>query len=86
METPMASVTTTVFKSNQTQAVRLPKPVAFPEGVTEVEILVVGKARVIVPKGGKWDWYFSLPEKADDDFLLDRDQGEAEERESLKWR
>ncbi|MFL6025173.1 MAG: type II toxin-antitoxin system VapB family antitoxin [Marmoricola sp.] len=45
------STTTRLFKSNTTQAVRLPKDVAFPEGVTEVEIRVVGDARLILPKG-----------------------------------
>lgn len=45
-------VTSTVlFKSNQTQAVRLPKNVAFPDGVREVEIVVVGNSRVISPVG-----------------------------------
>jgi len=51
-------VTTRLFLSNRTQAVRLPKPVAFPPGVEEVEILVYGDSRVIVPKGRGWDWFF----------------------------
>lgn len=45
------SATTKLFKNNTTQAVRLPKDVAFPDGVSEVEIRVVGEARLIVPKG-----------------------------------
>src|SRR3546814_3903734 len=40
---------TTVFQSNRSQAVRLPKDVAFPEGVKEVTVLREGKRRVIVP-------------------------------------
>jgi len=44
-------IATRLFRSNTTQAVRLPKDVAFPEGVTEVEIRVVGEGRLIVPKG-----------------------------------
>ena len=39
---PMA-VTTRVFLTNKTQAVRLPRDVAFPAGVDEVEVLVIGK-------------------------------------------
>ena len=45
------STTTRLFKNNTTQAVRLPKDVAFPDGVSEVEIRVVGEGRLIVPKG-----------------------------------
>lgn len=45
------SVVTKLFKSNTTQAVRLPKDVAFAPEVTEVEIRVVGETRVIVPRG-----------------------------------
>ena len=75
------STATKLFKNNASQAVRLPKAVAFPDDVTEVEILVAGQARVIVPKGGKWDWYFGRGSHASDDFLVDRDQGVAEERE-----
>ena len=41
----------TVFTSNRSQAVRLPKAVAFPEGVHQVDILKIGRSRVIVPQG-----------------------------------
>jgi antitoxin VapB len=77
------ATTTVVFKSNQTQAVRLPKDVAFPEGVHEVEIIKVGNSRVISPVGRRWDTYFARPSKVSDDFLADRDQGVAEERDPL---
>jgi len=72
---------TKLFRNNQTQAVRLPKDVAFPKEVSEVEILVAGEARVIVPKGGKWRWFFSRETRPSDDFMTERDQGEAEERD-----
>ena len=74
---------TKLFKSNQTQAVRLPKAVAFPEGVSEVEIVKVGNTRVICPVGHSWDAYFARKSKLSDDFLADRDQGEFEEREPM---
>jgi antitoxin VapB len=60
---------TTLFRSNRTQAVRLPKEVAFPAGVREVEILVVGNARLIVPKGKRWSSYFEHGPFVDEDFL-----------------
>ena len=75
------ATTTTLFKSNQTQAVRLPKDVAFPEGVREVEIIKVGNSRVISPVGHRWDAFFADPHKLSDDFLVDRDQGTFEERD-----
>lgn len=75
--------TTVIFKSNQTQAVRLPKDVAFPEGVHEVEIVKVGNSRVISPVGARWESYFARPTRTSDDFMAGRDQGEFETREPL---
>lgn len=72
----------TVFTSNRSQAVRLPKPVALPEGVRQVEIVKVGRSRLISPAGQSWDTFFDGPE-ASDDFMRERAQPEAEEREAL---
>jgi antitoxin VapB len=74
---------TKLFKSNRTQAVRLPKDVAFPEGVTEVEIVKSGNTRIISPVGSRWDDYFNRDSKLSDDFMTERDQGEFEDREPL---
>lgn len=57
----MAVIRTTVFQSNRSQAVRLPKDVAFPEGVKEVRVLRDGKRRVIVPASAVWDDFFDAP-------------------------
>jgi len=54
-------VLTKLFQSNRSQAVRLPKDVAFPAGVDEVRILRDGKRRVIVPAGAVWDDFFDAP-------------------------
>jgi antitoxin VapB len=72
--------TTRLFLSNRTQAVRLPKDVAFPDDVTEVEILVAGEARIVVPKGRGWDYFFTHGTRVTDDFMASRDQPEAQER------
>lgn len=48
----------TVFTSNRSQAVRLPKAVAFPDDVHHVDILKVGRCRIIVPRGTRWDDLF----------------------------
>ena len=73
----------TVFTSNRSQAVRLPKDVAFPEGVHQVDIIIVGKTRVIVPKGKRWDDLFSGGPRATNDFLSKRKQPKVEGREPL---
>lgn len=52
---------TTLFHSNRSQAVRLPKDVAFPEGVKDVTILREGGRRIIVPSNSIWDDFFAEP-------------------------
>ena len=52
---------TKLFQSNRSQAVRLPKDVAFPEGVREVRILRDGARRVIAPADALWDDFFDAP-------------------------
>jgi len=68
---------TVLFQSNRSQAVRLPKDVAFPQGVKDVTILREGKRRVIVPTNALWDDFFAAPGVD----LGDRDQPAAQERE-----
>jgi antitoxin VapB len=63
----------TVFKSNKTQAVRLPKAVSLPEHVKKVEIVAKGSTRVILPAGGAWAEFFAGP-RLDNDFLIERTQ------------
>lgn len=76
-------VRSTVFKTNRTQAVRLPKQVAFPDGIREVEIITVGGSRIISPVGKRWDDLFSNGPCASADFLSERLQDAAEQRDSL---
>jgi antitoxin VapB len=73
----------TVFLSNRSQAVRLPKPVAFPEGVHQVEVIKLGHSRLISPVGHRWDDLFESGPKASDDFMIDRHQPKADDREPL---
>lgn len=74
---------TSVFRSNRTQAVRLSKDVAFPESVSEVEVVVVGTSRVISPRGASWDHWFAHGAAVSTDFMVDRDEPVAEERGTL---
>jgi antitoxin VapB len=55
----MAMTRTTLFQSNRSQAVRLPKDVAFPPGVRDVAIIRDGMRRVIVPAAAVWDDFFA---------------------------
>ncbi|MGE3247251.1 MAG: type II toxin-antitoxin system VapB family antitoxin [Beijerinckiaceae bacterium] len=52
---------TTLFKSNRSQAVRLPKDVAFPADVKEVAIVKEGRKRIILPADAVWDDFFDAP-------------------------
>ena len=70
---------TKVFQSNRSQAVRLPKDVAFPKGVKEVAVLRDGKRRVIVPANAVWDDFFAAPGVD----LAPREQPRAQERDNL---
>jgi len=62
-----------VFKSNKSQAVRLPKPVALPDSVKKVDIIPLGNARLIVPAGTAWDPWFDA-QGVSDDFMQTRNQ------------
>jgi antitoxin VapB len=70
---------TKLFRSNRSQAVRLPKEVAFPEGVKDVTILREGARRVIVPANVVWDDFFDAPGTD----LPERDEPRAEERDAF---
>ncbi|MFZ5670348.1 MAG: type II toxin-antitoxin system VapB family antitoxin [Pseudomonadota bacterium] len=70
-------IRTTLFRSNRSQAVRLPKDVAFPEDVRTVRIVREGRKRIIVPADTAWDDFFDAPGVD----LGDRVQPEAPDRE-----
>jgi len=73
----------TVFTTNRSQAVRLPKPVAFPDSVHQVEITKIGASRVISPAGRRWDEFFDSGPRVSKDFLSQRAELQAEMREKL---
>ena len=72
----------TVFKSNKSQAVRLPKAVALPESVKKVDIIKLGNSRLIAPAGTAWDSWFDGP-GVTEDFMAEREQPTDQERECL---
>ncbi|TGB72107.1 antitoxin [Escherichia sp. E4930] len=71
---------TTVFLSNRSQAVRLPKAVALPEDVKKVDVIAVGRTRIITPAGESWDSWFD-GDSVSADFMNDREQPAAQERD-----
>ncbi len=71
-----------IFVTNRSQAVRLPKQVAYPDTVKHVDIIVQGRARVITPAGESWDSWFD-DEGVSEDFMANRDQPASQDREPL---
>lgn len=57
----------TVFKTNKTQAVRIPKAMAFPESVKKVKVVQQGSSLVITPVDDSWEAFMKGP-RLDDDF------------------
>ncbi|MFO7962584.1 MAG: type II toxin-antitoxin system VapB family antitoxin [Desulfobacterales bacterium] len=78
----MGYAKTKLFKSNRSQAVRLPKEVAFSESVKDVEIIAVGEKRIIAPAGRSWDDWFDGP-GVSSDFMSERLQPEDQHRETF---
>ena len=62
----------TLFRSNRSQAVRIPKDIEFPDDLKKVMVRRVGNAIMLVPKGAEWDMFLSMV-PADDDFVAPDD-------------
>lgn len=73
---------TTIFMSNRLQTIRLPKAVALPEEVKLVDVVAVGRTRIISPAGDIWDSWFDGP-GVSEDFMAERDQPAVQEREKV---
>lgn len=71
-----------VFQSNRSQAVRLPKAVALPADVKRVDVVALGRTRIITPAGESWDSWFE-GECVTADFMAERDQPAEQEREGF---
>ncbi len=72
----------TIFANNKSQAVRIPKTLAFPEGVKKVSITLVGNGRLIAPVGTSWDSWFA-GDTVTSDFMAERGQPAGQEREAF---
>lgn len=78
----MALAKTKIFKSNRSQAIRLPKKVAFPESIKDVEITAIGNKRIIAPANQSWDDWFNGP-GVSSDFMMERMQPGDQRREAF---
>ena len=72
---------TKIFKSNRSQAVRIPKALAFPDHVKDVIVRRQGNDIIISPKDSFWDDFFARGPNLD--FPERFPQGEQEERLSF---
>ncbi|MCM8527587.1 MAG: antitoxin [Lentisphaeraceae bacterium] len=70
-----------VFKTNKTQAVRLPIDSRFPEDVKKVTVRVVGNERILTPVDNSWDSFFKGDLEVSDDFMQERASQDQNERE-----
>ena len=71
-----------VFLSNRSQAVRIPKAAALPDDVKRVDVISIGRTRILTPVGESWDSWFD-GEGVTSDFMSDREQPADQERESF---
>jgi antitoxin VapB len=71
-----------VFKSNKSQAVRLPKSVALPDDVKRVDVVAIGRTRIITPEGTSWNEWFD-GDSVTDDFMSEREQPADQLREEF---
>jgi antitoxin VapB len=70
-----------LFRSNRSQAVRIPKDMEFPDELKKVVVRKVGKSIILTPKNALWDDFFDEPGLKD---FPDREpQGEYEVREEF---
>lgn len=61
---------------------RLPKAAALPDDVKRVDVIAIGRTRIITPAGEAWDSWFDGA-GVTDDFMVERDQPAGQERDEL---
>jgi len=73
-----APMKATVFTSNRSQAVRLPKAAAFPDDVKELRVIKEGRSLVLVPADAVWSDFLAgeggdivMPEDPVDDSIAE---------------
>lgn len=72
---------TKLFESKKLQTLHLPESVALPVTVKEVDIIVVGRSRLITTAGEAWDEWFDATGASDP--IPQREQPQHQKREEL---
>ncbi len=75
-------VQATIFTNNKSQAIRIPKALAFPDGIKKVSIIPAGNGRLITPVETAWDNWFA-GDAVTTDFMAERGQPTDQEREAF---
>ena len=70
-----------LFKSNRSQALRIPKELAFPDSLKKVYVRKEGNSLVVTPVDDFWDEFFA--QGPSPDFPERAPQGEYEVREEF---
>lgn len=73
--------TAKIFRSGNSQAIRLPKAYRF-EG-KKVYLKRVGNALLLIPEEDAWNSLIESVYQFSDDFMVEREQPEQQEREDL---
>ena len=73
--------TAKIFKNGKSQAIRLPKEYRF-RG-SKVYLKQVGNAVVLIPEQDSWQTLIESLAQFSDDFMTERQQPSAQERESM---
>lgn len=71
-----------VFQRNRSQVVRLPEAVSLPDDVNRVDVVALGRTRIITPADESWDSWFES-EGVTADFMTEREQPEQQKREAF---
>jgi antitoxin VapB len=71
-----------VIQCNHGQEIHLPKAVALPEDVRRVDVVAIGRVRIITPAGEAWDSWFDGP-GVSADFTAEREQPKEQKRDAF---
>lgn len=74
-----------LFRSNRSQAVRIPKEYEFPAGVTDVDFVREGNALKLVPKVTTWKEFFERGPRLSEDFPDRIEDLPPQERDFSSW-
>ena len=72
----------TLFTLNKSQAIRIPKKIAFPNHVETVRVVRLGNSIILTPTNESWNSWFEGP-GVSEDYMTHREQPQDQEREDF---